>query len=306
MVCCLAVVVVESGYLSLKMEEPLSDEAAKKSPTSEKQRQQSSVSSMQIPMKVSKTTKPTISANSHLLTPIGSIRKRTEPKNSSDSSSNVTAKNASSCNTKSVPIARRNSTGGVPEKQPVSSTKRQNTSGKTNAVSDPVRRSLPELRRSSLPPTKPMVRTGSVSETRNSVPMDKFLRASTGSGVSRLEKPSVKPALPASSSSSSSSRRVISTSADSTASSMSRKKLSSPSARSPSISSGLRAGSLSTSRDRSFNLTGRRRAGAPESHDSHFIALPLVETKAGDDVVSMLFICSPKTRGMLFFLDVLV
>jgi hypothetical protein len=68
----------------------------------------------------------------------------------------------------------------------------------------------------------------------------------------------------------------------------------------------LRAGSLSTSRDRSFNLTGRRRAGAPESHDSHFIALPLVETKAGDDVVSMLFICSPKTRGMLFFLDVLV
>ncbi|KAL9346290.1 hypothetical protein Peur_061143 [Populus x canadensis] len=266
------------------MEEPLSDEAAKKSPTSDKQRQQSSVSSMQIPMKVSKTTKPTISANSHLLTPIGSIRKRTEPKNSSDSSSNVTAKNASSCNTKSVPIARRNSTGGVPEKQPVSSTKRQNTSGKTNAVSDPVRRSLPELRRSSLPPTKPMVRTGSVSETRNSVPMDKCLRASTGSGVSRLEKPSVKPALPASSSSSSSSRRVISTSVDSTASSMSRKKLSSPSARSPSISSGLRAGSLSTSRDRSFNLTGRRRAGAPESHDSHFIALPLVETKAGDDV----------------------
>jgi len=61
-----------------------------------------------------------------------------------------------------------------------------------------------------------------------------------------------------------------------------------------------------TGRRRAGAPESRRRAGAPESHDSHFIALPLVETKAGDDVVSMLFICSPKIRGMLFFLDVLV
>ncbi|CAK7350155.1 unnamed protein product [Dovyalis caffra] len=276
------------------MEEPLGDEAAKKFPTSEKQKQQSSANTMEIAMKVSKTTKPTISDTSNLLAPTGSVRKKTEPKNSSVSSSKVTTTTPSSRKTNSVPVTRRNSTGGVPEKQSVSTTKRQNTttvSGeKTNAVSDPVRLSLPHLRRSSLPSTKPTIRTSSVSETRKSVPTDKSLRSSTGSGLSRpqtVKKSSVKPTLSVSSSSSSSSRRVTSTSLDSTGSSISRKtisKLSSPSARSPSISSGWRTGSLSTSVDRTSNLSGRRRAGTPESRDSRLIVLPLVEIKAGDDV----------------------
>ncbi|KAG5254640.1 187-kDa microtubule-associated protein [Salix suchowensis] len=271
------------------MEEPLGDEGAKKAPTSERQKQQSSVSSMETSMKkVSKTTKPTISATSNLLAP-----KRSKPKNPSDSISNVTTTTTSSRKTSSVPITRRNSTGGAPEKQSVSATKLQNTTtgsgGKTNSVSDPVKQSLPQLRRSSLPSAKPTIRTSSVSEVRKSVSMDKSLRTSIGSGVSKSEtvkKSSVKPAL--SVSSSSSSRRLTSSSLDSTGSSMSRKtisKLSSPSVRTPSSSSGLRTGSLSISLDRSSNLSSRRRAGTPESRDSRFIILPLVETnKAGDDV----------------------
>ncbi|KAL3612128.1 hypothetical protein D5086_003148, partial [Populus alba] len=270
------------------MEEPLGDEGARKAPTSERQKQQSSVSSVETSMKVSKTTKPTISATSNLSAP-----KRSKPKNTSDSISNVTTTTASSRKTSSVPVTRRNSTGGAPEKLSVSATKLQNTTtgsgGKTNAVSDPVKQSLPQLRRSSLPSAKPTIRTSSVSEARKPVPMDKSLRTSIGPGVRKPEtvkKSSVKPAL--SVSSSSSSRRLTSSSLDSTGSSMSRKtisKLSSPSARTPSSSSGLRTGSLSISLDRSSNLSGRRRAGTPESRDSRFIILPQLEiNKAGDDV----------------------
>ncbi|KAJ9163220.1 hypothetical protein P3X46_022912 [Hevea brasiliensis] len=271
---------------------PSVEEPVNKVQTSVKQ---SSVSSVETMKKVTKTTKLTVAATSSLLAPTGSIRKRTEPKSSSDSSSKVTKPNltASSRNLNSVPVARRNSTGGMPEKS--STIKRQNivtnVAGKrTTAASDPVRQSLPELRRSSLPSVaaKPVTRT-SVSEVRKSLPvstMDKSLRSSTGSDVSKsgsAKKPSVKPSLPFSSS----SKRHSSTSLDSTGSSVSRKtvsKVSSPSAGSPSVSSGFRTGSLSTSLDRSSNLSGRRRMGTPESRDSRFIVLPQVEIKAGDDV----------------------
>ncbi|KAF2317878.1 hypothetical protein GH714_041198 [Hevea brasiliensis] len=271
---------------------PSVEEPVNKVQTSVKQ---SSVSSVETMKKVTKTTKLTVAATSSLLAPTGSIRKRTEPKSSSDSSSKVTKPNltASSRNLNSVPVARRNSTGGMPEKS--STIKRQNSvtnvAGKrTTAASDPVRQSLPELRRSSLPSVaaKPVTRT-SVSEVRKSLPvstMDKSLRSSTGSDVSKsgsAKKPSVKPSLPFSSS----SKRHSSTSLDSTGSSVSRKtvsKVSSPSAGSPSVSSGFRTGSLSTSLDRSSNLSGRRRMGTPESRDSRFIVLPQVEIKAGDDV----------------------
>ncbi|KAF2317884.1 hypothetical protein GH714_041204 [Hevea brasiliensis] len=273
---------------------PSVEEPVNKVQTSVKQ---SSVSSVETMKKVTKTTKLTVAATSSLLAPTGSIRKRTEPKSSSDSSSKVTKPNltASSRNLNSVPVARRNSTGGMPEKS--STIKRQNSvtnvAGKrTTAASDPVRQSLPELRRSSLPSVaaKPVTRT-SVSEVRKSLPvstMDKSLRSSTGSDVSKsgsAKKPSVKPSLPFSSS----SKRHSSTSLDSTGSSVSRKtvsKVSSPSAGSPSVSSGFRTGSLSTSLDRSSNLSGRRRMGTPESRDSRFIVLPQVEIKAGDDVSS--------------------
>ncbi|EEF39234.1 protein phosphatases pp1 regulatory subunit, putative [Ricinus communis] len=252
----------------------------------------SSVTSVESAKRVTKTTKPTISATSNLLVPTGSYRKRAESRNSLGSSSNVTKPSlvASSRNSNSVPVARRVSTGGVSEKS--SAVKQPNSvAGKnTPAVSDPVRRSLPELRRSSLPSvaTKSVSRA-SVSGARKSAPatpLDRSLRSSTGSDISKPEivkKPSVKPAL----SVSSSSKRVSSISLDSTGSSASRKtvsKVSSPSARSPSVSSGMRTGSLSTSVDRSSNLSGRRKMGTPESRDSRFIVLPQVEIKAGDDV----------------------
>ncbi|XP_065846855.1 187-kDa microtubule-associated protein AIR9 [Euphorbia lathyris] len=256
------------------MEEPLvpsAEEPADGIQTSEKQ---SSVSSAGSTKKVTKTTKPTIAATSNLLSPTGALRKKA----------------AASRGLTSVPAARRNSTGGVLEK--TSTIKRQNSvasvAGKQSAgVSDPVRQSLPELRRSSLPSvsTRPVSRTN-VSETRKSVPVARNLRSSTGSDVSKSEtakKPSAKSTM----SVSSSSKRISSTSLDSTGSSMSRKtvsKLSSPSARSPSISSGLRTGSSSTSLNRSSNLSGRKKVSTPESRDSRFIVLPQVEIKAGDDV----------------------
>ncbi|KDP34944.1 hypothetical protein JCGZ_09232 [Jatropha curcas] len=277
------------------MEEPLlpsAEEPVDKVQSSEKL---SSAGSVESTKKVIKTTKPTISATSKLLAPTGSIRKRTESKSSSESSSNVTKPTApaSSRSLNSVPVARRNSTGGVPEKS--SAAKRQSNVAivagkKIGTASDPVRRSLPELRRSSLPSVaaKPVTRTVA-SDVRKSLPaspLDKSLRSSTGSDVSRSEtvkKASVKPALPASSS----SKRVASTSLDSTSSSVSRKtvsKVSSPSAPSPSVSSGLRTGSLSKSLDRSSNLSGQRKLGTPKSRESRFIVLPQVEIKANDDV----------------------
>ncbi|KAK9267176.1 hypothetical protein L1049_009596 [Liquidambar formosana] len=118
-------------------------------------------------------------------------------------------------------------------------------------------------------------------------PGARSLRSSTGSDVIKNEiakKPSIKPAL---SVSSSSSRRVTSSSLDSSGSSTVRKavsKVSSSSARSPSVTSGSRLGSLSSSLDRSSSLSGRKKAATPESRDSRFIVLPQVEIKAGDDV----------------------
>ncbi|KAG8652144.1 187-kDa microtubule-associated protein AIR9 isoform X2 [Manihot esculenta] len=257
--------------------------------------EESSVTSVETKKKVTKTTKPTIAATSSLLAPTGSIRKKTEPKSSLHSSSNVTKTSlpASSPNLNSVPGARRNSTGGVVEKS--STIKKRNsvanvTGKKATSASDPVRLSLPELRRSSLPSASTKSLTlSSVSEARKMLPVslkDNSLRSSTGSSISKSEsskKPSIKPTL----SVSSSSKRLPSTSLDSAGSRVSRKtvsQVSSPSASSPSVSSGLRTGSLSTSLDRSSNLSGRRRMGTPESRDSRFIVLPQVEIKAGDDV----------------------
>ncbi|CAN1227773.1 187-kDa microtubule-associated protein AIR9 [Linum grandiflorum] len=244
-------------------------------------------------------TKPIISPASTLLASKGSARKRVESRGSPDSSTNAgkqsTVGNTSSSRTSiSAPAIRRNSTGGVSaEKHGQNGASVVGAGKKNSAVVDPVRKSLPELRRSSLPSvaTKP-TRGSTVSGIRKSVPMspsEKSLRTSIASDTSisgAARKPSVKPTLSASSSSSS-VKRVSSTSLESSASSVSRKtisKVSSSSARSPSVSSGLRNGSLSTSLDTSSSLSARRRAGTPESRDSRFIALPQIELKGGDDV----------------------
>ncbi|KAF2310784.1 hypothetical protein GH714_017152 [Hevea brasiliensis] len=249
------------------MEEPLVpsvEEPMNKIEISEKQ---SSVSSV----KDTKTTKPTMAATSNLLTPTGSIRKITEPKRSSDSRSNVTKPTvtASSRRSNPVPVIQRNGNGGVPEK--------------SSSINGKIVLLMLQAQELLLHQTK-VRKSHPVSAT------DKSLRPSTGSDVCKLEtikKPSVKPAL----SISSSSKRLLSTSLDSSGTSVSRKtvsKVSSPSVRSPSVSRASRTGSLSRSMDRSFNWSERRRMGTPESRDSRFIVLPPVEIKAGDDVVSIL------------------
>ncbi|KAI7990244.1 hypothetical protein LOK49_LG12G02556 [Camellia lanceoleosa] len=95
---------------------------------------------------------------------------------------------------------------------------------------------------------------------------------------------SVKPLFSASS-----SKRVPSTSLDSTASSTTRQvvsKTTSLSPRTPSVTNGSKGRSLTSPIDRSSGLSGRRKAGAPESRDSRFMMLPQVEIKAGYDVSS--------------------
>ncbi|XP_059596141.1 187-kDa microtubule-associated protein AIR9 isoform X2 [Vitis vinifera] len=260
--------------------------------------QKPSVSSSESAKRVSRTVKPSVAAASKVLVPTGSIRKKMESKINSDSSSGVVKStvtgSGSARSSNSVPL-RRNSTGGLPEKSSVSVTKRPSNvssvaSKKTTTLaSDPLRRSLPEIRRSSLPSvvTKTSPRVG-VSETRKSgpvSPLTRSLRTSTESDVRKQE--TVKRSSVKSASSISSSSKRVTSSLDSSGSSTFRKvssKLSSPSARSPAISSGSKVGSLSSSMDRSSSFSGRRKAATPESRDSRFIVLPQVEIKAGDDV----------------------
>ncbi|XP_044495976.1 187-kDa microtubule-associated protein AIR9 isoform X2 [Mangifera indica] len=282
---------VHSG---LKMEDPLvqsGKDPLRKPPSEEKQ---SSVSSVESVKRVKKVGKPSVSVTSRVsaLTSASS-RKKADLKSGSEPSPGLTKPTVSAClkTSNAVPVVRRNSTGGLPQKSLTSTAKPASvgsTVGKktTSLPPESVRRSLPELRRSSLPSvvTKPTSRRASIFEARKSVPVSPVSK-STESDAKQdtVKKASVRPAL----SVSSSSRRVSSVSVDSSSSSVSRKtisRVSSPSAHSPSVSSGLRTGSLSSSLDRSSNLSRRRRAGTPESRDSRFIVLPQVEIKAGDDV----------------------
>jgi len=200
-----------------------------------------------------------------------STRKKPETRNIPDSGS--IGSSASS-------VPRRNSTGGLAQTQrsslstdgrikPATKTVREKT------VTEPVRRSLPEIRRSSicaLHAGKPVAAVSSSS------------RSSAVSGSEVVKKPLSKPAL--------SRDRVGSSTVDGSV----RKtvgKVSSPSltARSPTVSGGLRAGSVSSSSDRSSGLSGRRKvATTPDSRNSRFIVLPQIEVKASDDLVRVVVI----------------
>ncbi|XP_019057902.1 PREDICTED: 187-kDa microtubule-associated protein AIR9, partial [Tarenaya hassleriana] len=200
----------------------------------------------------------------------------------------------------SVPVARRNSTGGVPGRpNGVNKVMAKGTS--TASATDPVRRSLPELRRSSLPPSASAKSESraSIPETRKSIPTSPAgpsLTKSTGSCVSKPDitnKSSGKPAT----SVSLSSKRVPSSSVDSSGSTTSTarvrsalttsgktdSKVSSP-AGSTSVSSGLRTRVLPTPLDRSSKFSGRKKTATPESRDSRLVILPQVEVKASNDV----------------------
>ncbi|XP_022762690.1 187-kDa microtubule-associated protein AIR9-like isoform X2 [Durio zibethinus] len=249
--------------------------------------------------KATKSGKSSEAAETKVSTQADSTRKRSDTRNGYELSSGFARSTISSSlrSSNSVGVTRRNSTGGMTEKSSASNARQQNNAstvaGKKPTIpsaTESVRRSLPELRRSSLPSaaTKPTSRAN-LSETRKSVPMSlvgRSLSTSTASDTSTqrtVRKTTIKPAVSASSS----LKKITSSSLDSTASSTSRKtisKVSSPTARSPTISGGLRAGSLSSSLDRSSNLSGRKKAVTPESRDSRFIVLPQVEIKAGDDV----------------------
>ncbi|XP_022146546.1 187-kDa microtubule-associated protein AIR9 [Momordica charantia] len=290
--------IAQSG--ETKLEDPvpiLSEDIIVKHPNSEKV---PAVISSGSAKRSTKTVKPSAA----VAPKASSGRRSIESKTTLDSSSNVTKSTAGGSTrvSSSLPVTRRKSTGGLPEKSPASSSKKQNNvntvaATKTSA-SEPTRRSLPELKRSSLPSvvSKHSSRTNT-PETRKSVPIspaDRSLKSSKPSDIPGKEtskdaakKSSIKST--ASISSSYTSRRITSTSQDSSDSSgsVARKtisKVSSPSAQSPSVSSGSRAASLSSPLGKNSRPLGQRKARTPESRDSRFVVLPQVEIKAGDDL----------------------
>lgn len=235
----------------------------------------------------------------------GPSRRKIEAKSGTDSNSNDTRSRLTKPTVSSVirtsgsiPVTGRSSTGGLPEKQPMSITKRQSNDGigggkrSSSSASNPLRKSLPELRRSSDSSigAKPAVRQN-ISETRKSTPISPVARTPrtpTSSESSKLDS-GKKTSLRTTPLSASSIKRISSPSLDSTGSTRTVKKpvakVSPLSAQSPTFSSGSKSGSLSTSLDRSSVLSGRKKLGTPESRDSRLIMLPQVEVKAGDDVV---------------------
>ena len=232
-----------------------------------------------------------------------SARKRvTEPRNGSglglgtgSSAGAAKRSGSSSSSATSVSAPRRNSTGGLPQKPSISDGRRKTGAdsavGGSKSTTEPARRSLPELRRSSV--ASP--RSGVAAKPAPASPVRPGLRTSV-SKVEVTKKPLSKPALSVSSSRSVRSSSSVDSTASSGGGSARRtvSKLSSPSAaRSPSVSGGLRAGSLSSSAsslDRSSGLSGRRKVGTPDSRDSKFVVLPQVEIKANDDLVSFVFV----------------
>lgn len=279
---------------------PLLQDLAEHPQSSESSKQSTAES-----LKKSRTVRPSLTTQNGA-TNAGTVKRRTGVTDGTDFSprgvrSSLTKSTVSSASRISgtTPVTRRSSTGGLPDKQLITVTKRPSgsvgsgTAKKTNSLAtDPMRRSLPEMRKSTLPSTSTRTTTpSSISETRRSVPISplaKTPRALVSSDASKQESVK-KTSAKLSSSSLLSARRSVSTSLESTASSVSTRKystkLSSPAARSPSVSTGSKAGSLSKSLDRSSSSSSRKKGSTPEGRDSRLIMLPQVEIKAGDDVV---------------------
>ncbi|KAL9252679.1 187-kDa microtubule-associated protein AIR9-like protein [Drosera capensis] len=204
------------------------------------------------------------------------------------------------------PATRRNSTGGLMEKQAVAADTEQINSvasvgiKKSSPSLGAVRRTLPEAGGSSL-------RSSSTKEARkpSSVFPDTATPVTPTSSAINDKDLSRQPSF--SRSTFSSSLKASSISSESTACSISKRvasKLSSPSAQTPSpkiapksrtklpsnsassasLSSELKKGSLSSPLDRSCSAPSRKKPTTPESRDSRFIMLPQVEVKGGDDV----------------------
>lgn len=250
---------------------------------------------------IERLSRPNVSARSrmeptsNLNTSTASLKSTSSFKSTSSTKSAATRTvvAGSSKNANSAPVLRRNSTGGLHEKQTSTITKRHVTttgpSKKTSPLaSEPLRRSLPEVQRSPLPlgSGKSLIRSSTLDARKSnpSTPVARTSRTLSNSDGSKLDsgkKSAVK------SSPSVSSTRTTSTSLDPLSSSATRKsvsKISLPSTRSPSVSSGSKINSLPSSADRTSALSGRRKVVTPDSRDSRLIMLPQVEVKAGDDV----------------------
>lgn len=209
-----------------------------------------------------------------------STRKKVETRNIPESGS--ATKRSGSIGSSASSVPRRNSTGGLPQTQrsSLSSDGRIKPATKTvrdKTVTEPVRKSLPEIRRSSISALhagKPVAAT----------PVGSSLRTSAVSGSEVVKKPLSKPAL--------SRDRVGSSTVDgSVRKTVGKVSSQSLSARSPTVSGGLRAGSVSSSSDRSSGLSGRRKVTTtPDSRNSRLIVLPQIEVKASDDLVRLLAI----------------
>ncbi|GJU67307.1 187-kDa microtubule-associated protein AIR9 isoform X1 [Tanacetum coccineum] len=212
--------------------------------------------------------KPTLSSSLKVsASTTGTTQKKIEPKSVSNVAAKTTLRKPTTDNGNATPAVRRNSTGSVqqvPVKKPIGSV--------SSASKEPLRRSLPEARRSSLPsPAGKATVTASSSETKKSV-------ASPVVRVSRTVGSNVK-----SPTSLSSSSRVPAASIDSTTSSTTRtpaSRLSSSSA----VSSGSKSGTLTSSRERMSTASSQRKAASNEVRVSRLIMLPKVEIKASDDV----------------------
>ncbi|KAJ4980259.1 hypothetical protein NE237_031096 [Protea cynaroides] len=262
---------------------------------------QSPVSSAESVKRSSKSARPGVTPMTRASGPTTLSRKKVEGTSVSNSSANVakstvTRSSLTSNAASSASLKRRNSIGALPEKQSISVTKRADNRNSvagnrstSSSVSEPLRRSLTETRRASLPSAATKASSpGSISETKKQTPVSSVMRSSRVSPKSdsskqdSVEKPSVRSSL-----SLSSSKRVPSLSLDSSGSNTLRRsvsKVSSPSTRSPSVTSGSKFGSLSASVGKGSSLSGRRKTSTPESRDSRFIVLPQVEIKGGDDV----------------------
>lgn len=245
----------------------------------------------------------------------GSANRRAEVRSGMSSKTGV-AKSRVSRNPQSsnvVPVsARRNSSGELGEKQSVRTKAQQSGPGVTQrkasgaSVSQPLRRSVPEMRTSKLSDASKSLSIVGVRETKKLGPVSpsaRTLKTPTSSSFHKNDSVNKLPltrgsstrkansSLSVDSTASSSTKNFVSKNSTLSAQSPSitsglkkSNKLSSPLARSPSVSSGFKKATVSASQDQGSNLSSRKKVASPEGQDSHFIVLPQVEIKAGDDV----------------------
>ncbi|KAL0926511.1 hypothetical protein M5K25_002750 [Dendrobium thyrsiflorum] len=184
-------------------------------------------------------------------------------------------------------LPRRNSTGGLSEKQSVMGSTRPSIDGKkvSPSVFNSAKKSSGECRRSSLPPASPKGSTLDAALNGKKVsPSPQLLSKLNSASADSRQRSTIKPLEPLSY-----SRSVSSSSLGSSNGRSSLRKttsnVSSPSARSPSVTSSLKLGSLSASVDRISSLPGRKKTMTTvESGDSRFMMLPQVDAKAKDDL----------------------